>query len=126
MIVAILAIAIVMIGLGAVSAVDETCFNETAIAANDNSQDLNLVDVNNADVDDGNVVDIANDNKNNELKAADNEDVLGADTTLEIINEKTSYTQNDEITVKMGSYSMASDSGDVDVYLNNDKIATTT
>ncbi len=115
-----------MIGLGAVSAVDETSFNETAIAANDNSQDLNLVDVNNANVDDGNVVDIANDNKNDELKAADDEDVLGANTTLEIINEKASYTQNDQITVKMGSYSMASESSDVDVYLNNDKIATTT
>ena len=122
---AILAIAIVMISLGTVSAVDDTSFNQTAISANDYSQDLNLVDVNNANVDDGNTVDIAKENQNDELKASDDEDILG-EPTLTIMDEKESYTKDESITIKMGAYAMASDDTSVDVYLNNAVVGTTT
>ena len=84
-----LAIALIMICLGSVSAVEETDLNSTLETVNDISQDENIVInemANEAITDDDsqeeNTVGIAGENENNEnlLKASDDE-VLGADTT---------------------------------------------
>lgn len=60
------------------------------------------------------------------LGASDEKDVLSADATLEIKNTQESYQKTDSLTLYMGSYSFASDSNSVNVYLNGNNVATTT
>ncbi|MDO5815340.1 MAG: Ig-like domain-containing protein, partial [Methanobrevibacter sp.] len=128
---AILAIAIVMLYIGSVSAAENDDLNAT-VTAIDNSQNDNIVIYeNNAQTDDttqggSSSVSFASENEDENLVGASEDDVLGADTTLTIVNEKDSYSTTDSITIKMGSYSMASGDSSVEIYLNNARIAETT
>lgn len=105
-----------------------------SVSAADDSIDANLTDIDNSlgisELKEVNDIDeVASDSvnvANEEVLGNSNDDVLSADATLEIKDPKESYTKDDSLTLNMGLYSFASDSGSVDVYLNDENVATTT
>ena len=116
----IFTLTVLSVSLGCVSAEDLDDTNSTLISLDDNSQ---LDNINNENYDN-----LLESDENNEiLNSEDCEDILTAgDVSLEIVNGKSSYTTSESITVKMGSYSMASSSDVVSVFLNGKQVASTT
>ena len=109
----ILTISIISICLGSVSAENLEDINSTVMDIEENLQ----------------ITDIDFESTNDEILAVSDEsdDALQADgVSLSVVNQKSSYSKSDSVTVKMGTYSMASGSDQVSVYLNNKNIATTT
>lgn len=122
---AVLVIAITMLFLGTVSAAEDTF--DANLTVSDNSLDVSELnggsDIDDVDSDD-NTVNVAK--ENDDVLTSTEDDVLGGDATLEIIDGKDSYTQTDSIKIQLGYYSWASDDSSVDIYLNDDSVASTT
>ena len=103
-----MALIIITINLGCVSAQDIEDTNSTILSIDDYSQTI--------------------ENINDEFISSpedSTQDVLSdGDISLDIQNQKSSYSKSDSVTVKMGTYSMASSSDVVTVYLNSKNIGT--
>lgn len=105
------ALAVLFISLGCVSAESLEDTNSTMVSIDDNSQNDNIK--------------IENTIEEELLGLQDYDDDLGAgDISLSIVNQKNSYSTTDSVTVKMGTYNMASSSDNVNVFLNGKNIAT--
>ncbi len=99
------ALAVLFISLGCVSAESLEDTNSTMVSIDDNSQNDNIK--------------IENTIEEELLGLQDYDDDLGAgDISLSIVNQKNSYSTTDSVTVKMGTYNMASSSDNVNVFLN--------
>ena len=84
---AILAIALIILCLGSVSAVDDNQFNSTLETVNDNSQNENIVideisDADDAGEGDASVVSVVSEKRNENLLKASDDDVLGAENIV--------------------------------------------
>lgn len=84
---AILAIALIILCLGSVSAVDDNQFNSTLETVNDNSQNENIVideisDADDAGERDAGVVSVVDEKRNENLLKASYDDVLGAENIV--------------------------------------------
>ena len=120
LIVLMLTLAVLAIGLGCVSAENLEDTNSTTVSIDENSQ---LNEIKDISFDDNNLK--SNDDELLEV-SKDSEDTLQAgDVSLSIVNGKSSYATSESVTIKMGTYSMASSGDQVTVYLNNRNIATT-
>jgi len=114
----ILAVFIVMLCLCSVSAVDDGQLNSTLETVNEISQDENIVisEINNTDdagVGDTGSVSVKNEkNGENLLKASSNEDVLGADLSLTVV-DGTTVTAGTPVTFILGNHGSVSDSSSV-------------
>ena len=121
------------ISLGSVSAIDKDT-NATVTSIDDDSQidEINFdnKEIINDDFSSDENEDTATESKEIEDKLTVSEEVeddLGAgDVSLIVVNQKSSYSTSESVTVKMGTYSMASSSDSVNVYLNNKNIGKTT
>lgn len=97
------ALAVLFISLGCVSAESLEDTNSTMVSIDDNSQNDNIK--------------IENTIEEELLGLQDYDDDLGAgDISLSIVNQKNSYSTTDSVTVKMGTYNMASSSDNVNVF----------
>lgn len=115
--------ALAIICIGSVSASND--FDDANLTVDDNSQEISKLNGGN-DIDEVVSEDSPVDVEEEQILTSSDEDVLGADATLEIRNPKDSYTTSDSVSIYMGQYSFASDSSSVDVYLNGANVATTT
>lgn len=115
-----LTLAVLGIGLGCVSAENLDDANSTMVSIDENSQlneinDINF-DYNNLQSTNGDILEVSDDGE---------DDLEAGDVSLSVIDGKSSYSKSDSVIVKMGTYSMASSSDAVSVFLNNKNIATT-